>query len=153
MLVPWTPLAPSRREQALRRTALVGVLLAGGVAALAALQAVDTAWLPALLAVAAPAFALAAARRPARPALEVAVDGDGRLAVRRADRADGHPEQGLHCVFAARWLITLRAGTMLIAVWPDAVPDPIFRRLWVHVRWNPGRDRANPRDGRETRHT
>jgi hypothetical protein len=72
--------------------------------------------------------------------VEVGIDADGRLIARgrQVDLA------GVYCVFAAPWLITLKSGTMWIAVWPDSVPQTTFRRLWIHIRWSAGRVGARP---------
>lgn len=74
--------------------------------------------------------------------LEVGVDRAGSLTVRRP--ADlGSLQEHMQCVFAAPWLITLKRGTMWIPIWPDSVPRKTYRRLWVHVRWSSGRQRAD----------
>jgi hypothetical protein len=143
VLVAWTPLSPSRREQGLRRVARV----LGGLAAAALLGAAvreasiePAAALAALLAAAA---GLLAGRPGCAPAIEIGIDDSGGIAVRRAADPVDSAELRWRCVFAAPWLITLRSGTMWVRVWPDAVPGNIFRRLWVYVRWNPGRRPAD----------
>jgi hypothetical protein len=143
VLVPWTPLAPSRRERAIRRIGVAAVLAtaAGLLAAAAGEEALDP--LPAgaaLLALLAGIFA--ARSTPAEP-IEVGVDRLGALTVRGVTGCIDAPEHGVQCVFAAPWLITLKCGTMLIAIWPDSVPGNAFRRLWVHVRWGAGRQPAD----------
>ena len=135
MLVPWTPLTPSRRERGVRR---IGVLLAlaASAALLAAAAGVEpfdpflaiTALLTLLMG------ALAARSSPTDP-IEVGVDRSGALTIRRGAAPDNRPEHGLQCVFAAPWLITLKCGTMLIPIWPDSIPGNTYRRLWVHIRW------------------
>ena len=143
MLVPWTPLTPSRRERGVRR---IGVCLA--VAASAAMPAAAAGVEPvhpflaitALLALL--ASALAARSSPTGP-IEVGVDRSGALTIRRGAAFDNRLEQGLQCVFAAPWLITLKCGTMLIPIWPDSVPENTYRRLWVHIRWGSGRRPAD----------
>jgi hypothetical protein len=139
VLVAWTPLSPSRREQGLRRVAQV----LGGSAAAALLGA---AWrdasidpFAALAALLAAAAGLLAARRGSADAIEIGIDDSGGVAARPSGAAEESPHLQLRCVFAAPWLITFRSGTMWVRVWPDSVPGNIFRRLWVHVRWNPGR--------------
>jgi hypothetical protein len=134
VLVAWTPLSPSRREQGLRRVARV----LGGLAAAASIEPVAA--LAALLAAAA---GLLAGRPGRAPAIEIGIDDSGGIAVRRAADPVDSAELRWRCVFAAPWLITLRSGTMWVRVWPDAVPGNIFRRLWVYVRWNPGRRPAD----------
>lgn len=142
MLVAWTPLSPSRREQGLRRVArvlgcstavvLVGAAFRAGsiepAAALAALLAAIGGWL---------------AGRPAREApIDIGIDDSGCIAARRLTAMDETTEH-LRCVFAAPWLITLKSGTMRVRLWPDSVPGNIFRCLWVHIRWNPDRQPAD----------
>lgn len=142
MLVAWTPLSPSRREQALRRAAralgcaasvaLVGAAFRAGsiepAAALAALLAATGGWL---------------AGRPVREApIDIGIDDTGCIAARRLTTADETTEH-LRCVFAAPWLITLEGGTMRVRIWPDSVTGNIFRCLWVHIRWNPDRQPAD----------
>jgi hypothetical protein len=143
VLVPWTPLAPSRLERVVRRIG-ASLALAAGVALLLAAareEAFDPVLaLAALLALLGGAFAIRSA--PAE-LFEVGVDRVGALTVRQGTAVDDWPEQGLQCVFAAPWLITLRRGTMLIPIWPDSVPGNAYRRLWVHIRWGSGRQPAD----------
>jgi hypothetical protein len=142
VLVPWIRLSPSRREQDLRRLAQV----LSALSALALLGAsfphgeVEPAPLLGAL-LAAVAAAVAARARPT-PLLDVGVDDAGALVVRAPNDGDGGPEHRLPCVFAAPWLITLRRGTMWVRIWPDSLPGNAFRRFWVHIRWNPGRQPA-----------
>jgi hypothetical protein len=65
---------------------------------------------------------------------EIGVDDEGAVVLRRP-QGNAIDHVRLHCSFAAPWLITLRRGTMLISVWPDSLPDAVYRRLWVHLRW------------------
>ena len=107
---------------------LIGAALRDGsiepVAALAAVLAVAGGWL--------------AGRRSRGAQIDIGVDNSGCIAARGATVAEETADR-LRCVFAAPWLITLKSGTIWICVWPDSVPGNIFRRLWVHIRWNPGR--------------
>jgi hypothetical protein len=97
-------------------------------AALAALLAAAGGWL---------------AGRQAREApIDIGVDDSGCIVVRRVTTAPETTEY-LRCVFAAPWLITLTSDTMWVRIWPDSLPGNIFRRLWVHIRWNPGRQSAD----------
>ena len=143
MLVPWTPLRPSRRERAVLR---IGALLAVATSALLLVGAVRADPFDDLVAAAAflalLAGAVAGRSRPCTP-LEVGVDRSGALTVRRADEAANLTEHGLQCVFAAPWLITLKGGTIWIPIWPDSVPGNTYRRLWVHIRWGSGRHPAD----------
>jgi hypothetical protein len=142
VLVAWTPLSPSRREQALRRAAralgcaasvaLVGAAFRAGsiepLAALAALLAATGGWM---------------AGRPVKEApIDIGIDDTGCIAARRLTTTDETTEH-LRCVFAAPWLITLESNTLRVRLWPDSVPGNIFRCLWVHIRWNPDRQPAD----------
>jgi hypothetical protein len=143
VLVPWTPLTPSRRERAVRRLG-VAALLAAAAALLAAVaggEALDP-W-PAGAALLALLAGVFAARSTATDPIEVGVDRSGALTVRGAADGISGPEHGVQCVFAAPWLITLKRDTMLIPIWPDSVPVNTYRRLWVHVRWGAGRQPAD----------
>ncbi|MGZ8253861.1 MAG: hypothetical protein ACXWVT_03345, partial [Burkholderiaceae bacterium] len=138
MLVPWTPLTPSRLERSVRR---IGLCLAFATSAALIVATARSQPFEPLLAITALLTVLAGAfaARPTPPnSIEVGVDRFGALAVRRAASLDNVPEHGLHCVFAAPWLITLKCGTMLIPIWPDSVPGNTYRRLWVHIRWGSG---------------
>jgi hypothetical protein len=143
VLVAWTPLSPSRREQRLRRVAQVLGCSAAIVLLGAAFQDASIEPVPALAALLAAAAGLLAGRRDPAEAIEIGIDDCGCVAARRASDAGESPEHRLRCVFAAPWLITLRSGTMWVRVWPDSVPGNIFRRFWVHIRWNPGRQPAD----------
>ncbi|MGE5162274.1 MAG: hypothetical protein ACM3O5_12260 [Betaproteobacteria bacterium] len=146
MLVAWTPLSPSRREQGLRRLAQVLGYSTAAVLLGAAFRDASVEPVPALGALVASVAGLLAGRRSPAVPLEIGVDDAGGITARRATAAGESVELPLRCVFAAPWLITLVSGTMSVRVWPDSVPGNIFRRLWVHVRWNPGR-RAADRTG------
>lgn len=98
---------------------------------------------PALAALLAAVAGLLAGRRARGEPIEIGVDESGHAVARLVADAIESPEHRLRCVFATPWLITLGNGTMLIRVWPDSVPGNLFRRLWVHVRWNPGRQAAD----------
>jgi hypothetical protein len=143
VLVAWTPLSPSRREQGLRRVAqLLGCSTAAALLG-AALRDASIEAVPALAAGLAVAAGLLAGRRGPAAAIEIGVDDSGRVVARRMADAGESPPLRLRCLFAAPWLITLGSGTMWVRVWPDSVPGNIFRRFWVHVRWNPGRQPAD----------
>jgi hypothetical protein len=82
---------------------------------------------------------LLAARPAPREPIEIGVDDAGCIVLRRVIGTGDAAEQRLRCVFAAPWLITLKSGTMWVRIWPDSLPGNLFRRFWVHLRWNPGR--------------
>jgi hypothetical protein len=143
VIVAWTPLSPSRRERVLRHAAVAlaygsGLILlaasveSDGLHPVAALSAVVS-WLAGLL----------AGRPRAFRALDVGIDDAGFPVVRGAAGGAGFAEQRMRCVFAAQWLITLRRATMWVLIWPDSLSGNAFRRLWVQVRWNPGRQPAD----------
>ena len=139
MLVPWTPLTPSRRERVVRR---IGAALGWATSAALLLAAARQEPFEPFLGIAALLALLAgglASRRASTGPIEVGVDRSGALTARRGTAPDGAPEPGLRCVFAAPWLITLKRGTMCISIWPDSVPGNTYRRLWVHIRWSSGR--------------
>jgi hypothetical protein len=144
VLVAWTPLSPSRREQGLRRVAQA---LGWSTAALlfgAAVRDGSIEPVPALAALLAAVGGLLAGHQPPRERIEVGIDDSGCMAVRRVVVGAGDsPEQRPQCIFAAPWLITLKSGTMWVRIWPDSVPGNIFRRLWVHMHWNPSREPAD----------
>ncbi len=79
--------------------------------------------------------------------LEVGVSSLGEIKLRERD-ASNIDVSGpgsvptIHVAFASPWLISLRRGTMLIAIWPDSLPQSTYRQLWVHLRWG----RAMPSD-------
>ena len=98
---------------------------------------------PALAALLAAVGGLLAGRPALREPIEIGVDDSGGIALRRVIGTGGSTDQRLQCVFAAPWLITLKSGTMWVCIWPDSVPGNLFRRFWVHVRWNPGRQPAD----------
>ena len=98
---------------------------------------------PALAALLAAVGGLLAGRPALREPIEIGVDDSGGIALRRVTGTGGSTDQRLQCVFAAPWLITLKSGTMWVRIWPDSVPGNLFRRFWVHVRWNPGRQPAD----------
>jgi hypothetical protein len=154
VLLPWVALQPSERERRWRRAGQAIAGLAAVVLAAAAFRASFD--FPLLL----PAFGAAffcwlAGRRRSTDSIEIAVDDDGAVCFRNAEktRFDGDPKLVLECAFAAPWLITLRHGTMLLPVWPDSVPENVFRRLWVHLRWSRGTrsDRQVPANDAERR--
>jgi hypothetical protein len=66
--------------------------------------------------------------------------------LRERDASDWSESVTVKMAFAAPWLISLRRGTMLVAIWPDSLPQSTYRQLWVHLRWG----RAMPSDDRGT---
>jgi hypothetical protein len=95
-----------------------------------------------------------AMRRPVGRPLEVGIASDGQLRIREPQAKDSEsafPERPINVTFAAPWLISVRHGTMLIPIWPDSLPDSVFRRLWVHLRWGrvvPSGENLEPSGGR-----
>lgn len=136
-LVPWTALRPSARA---RRWRLAGIgisiasSLALGAAAVAAVPfSVEQAG-AALVAAVAGVLAWTSSRRITEQPLEIGVPATGEIEVRHAE-SSGALAQPMEIVFAARWLISLRSGAMLVPIWPDSLPPSLYRRLWVHLRW------------------
>jgi hypothetical protein len=142
VLVPWTPLSPSRRERGLRRIGQAFGFLTSAALLSAAVRSDPFDPLPALAAVLALLAGLWAGRAASPESLEVGVDRAGSLTVCRTADSGSVPER-LQCVFAAPWLITLKRGTIWIPIWPDSVPAGTWRRLWVHLRWSSGRPPAD----------
>ena len=64
--------------------------------------------------------------------------------LREHDASDSSEAVAVEMTFASPWLISLRRGTMLVAIWPDSLPPSAYRQLWVHLRWG----RAMPSDDR-----
>jgi hypothetical protein len=143
VLVAWTTLSPSRREQGLRRVAKALGWSTAAVLSGAAIRDGSIDPVPAVSALLAAAGGLLAGHPAPREPLEIGVHDSGCIAVRRVVGSADSSEQRLQCVFAARWLITLKSGTMWFCIWPDSVPGNLFRRFWVHVRWNLGRQPAD----------
>jgi hypothetical protein len=84
------------------------------------------------------------ARGHAGGPFEIGVSSVGEIKLRQRDQPDAFSliAVPVRVAFASPWLISLRRGTMLVAIWPDSLPQPTFRQLWVHLRWG----RAVPRD-------
>jgi hypothetical protein len=143
VLVPFTPLSPSRREAGLRQAARVAAWVAAALLGFAALQAEPVRWTLLLAAAVAVVGGVAAGRGRPVSRVEVGIDRRGRVVARRASGPDEPAGHRLRCIFAAPWLITLRQDTMFIPVWPDSVPGNTFRRLWVHIRWSAHRGGAD----------
>lgn len=142
MLVPWTPLAPSRRERLLRRAGGGTAIATAAVLALAGVRSDPFGLAQAALALVLAAAGVTVLRAGEAPDVEVGIDADGRLTARQ--RREGDVAGTASCVFAAPWLITAKRGTMWIPIWPDSVPANTFRRLWIHIRWSAARVGASP---------
>jgi hypothetical protein len=104
-------------------------------------------WTAALVSAVACVWALVRCRLSSGRSREVRIDADGSIWTRiQAGVPDSECES--RCVFAALWLITLRCGAMLVAVWPDSLPSEAFRRLHACARWsgltNKGKPTAEP---------
>jgi hypothetical protein len=153
VILSWTVLQPSARE---RRLWLAAVVATGASACVLAV-AVPVAdprhpghlWSAALVSAAASVWALVRARPSSGGSREVKIDADGSIWT-RIQAGASNSECESRCVFAAPWLITLRCGAMLVAVWPDSLPSDAFRRLHACARWSgsagPKAERGNPID-------
>ena len=75
---------------------------------------------------------------------EVGISSLGEIKLRERSPALSEDSDSavVRVAFAAPWLISLRRGTMLVAIWPDSLPQSTYRQLWVHLRWG----RAMPSD-------
>ena len=135
---------PSSRARRWRWVGLA-IFLCAFVALLAAAVAADPFdWIAAALAAGAGVVAwFAVPRRPTGP-FEVGVSDVGRVELRECKGATSGiaEDRPVQVAFASTWLISLRRGTMLIAIWPDSLPQSRYRQLWVHLRWG----RAMPSD-------
>ena len=138
MLVQWTALRPSLRA---RRWRYAGLIIAAASSIALAAAAVASRPFDIGLAMLASFAALAvciAIRTPVCRPLEVGIASDGQLRIRERQEKDpesGIPECSISVAFATPWLISVRRGSMLIPIWPDSLPNSVFRRLWVHLRW------------------
>ncbi len=147
MLLPWTTLQPSPRARQWRRVGL-GIAVVSCAALLAAAFASDPFNpTPAGLAGIAGLAAWLTTRARAGGPFEVGVSSLGEIRLRERDPAlpEASGSAAASVAFAAPWLISLRRGTMLLAIWPDSLPRSTYRRLWVHLRWG----RAMPSDDRQ----
>ena len=147
MLVPWATLQPSSRARQWRWVG-VAIALTSCAALLAAAFASDQFSRPLLLLAGAGALgAWFATRTRTDGSLEVGVSSRGEIKLRERDASDidvldSRSAPAVHIAFASPWLISLRRGTMLVAIWPDSLPQSTYRQLWVHLRWG----RAMPSD-------
>jgi hypothetical protein len=136
VILGWTDLQPSVRERQLRLAgalgALICTLLMLAAAAFADPRRPWQIWSAAAIAAAATAFAFGRLRPPPR-ASALAIDADGDAWLRRMPAPEG--AAAARCGFAAPWLITLRCGTMWVAIWPDSLPTEAFRRLSACAQW------------------
>ena len=145
--MPWVTLQPSSRAQQWRRVGLA-IGLSSCTALLTAAIASDPFNPPLLLLAGAGAVGLwFATRTRTHGPFEVGVCSRGEIRLRERDapasEVSGSPSlPTVQIVFASPWLISLRRGTMLVAVWPDSLPQSTYRQLWVHLRWG----RAMPSD-------
>ena len=145
--MPWTILQPSSRARRWRR---VGLAIALGSCAvlMAAAFASDPFNLTLVVLAAVGALGALVATRPRTGGpFEVGVSSRGEIKVRERDapafKVSGSPSlPTVEIAFASPWLISLRRGTMLVAIWPDSLPQSTYRQLWVHLRWG----RAMPSD-------
>jgi hypothetical protein len=136
LLVPWTTLQPSARARQWRGVGL-GIALVSSTALLAAAvaSAPFDAGLALLAGIAGLTAWVATQRRGGGP-FEVGVSSLGEIRVRECDPAVSDiPAAAVRVAFASPWLISLRRGTTLIPIWPDSLPQSIYRQLWVHLRW------------------
>ena len=80
---------------------------------------------------------------------EVGVSSIGEITVRErgpqgSDGSESRSAATVQLAFASPWLISLRRGTMLVAIWPDSLPQSTYRQLWVHLRWGRAMADDNP---------
>jgi hypothetical protein len=101
---------------------------------------------PALLSVAGGLISWVLVKRRSNQQFEVGVSSTGQMKLRERDATDPVPAENVQPAFASPWLISLRRGTMLVAIWPDSLPQSTYRQLWVYLRWG----RAMPSDNQGT---
>ena len=151
MLLPWSVLRPSLRARRMRQVgyAIAGVSSVVLFSAAFAADPFDANRL--LLAFCVAILCLFATRQVQhRKPLEVGVAPNGEIKLRERrssdavaiDESEPAESMPIRVGFAAPWLISLRSGTMFVAIWPDCLPPPAYRQLWVHLHWG----RAAPRD-------
>ena len=144
--MPWTTLQPSSRALQLRRVG-IGLALGSCAALIAAAFASDPFNpVPALLSGVGGLGAWMLVRGRSNKQFEVGVSSTGQIKLRERDAADPGSAENVQTAFASRWLISLRRGTMLVAIWPDSLPQSTYRQLWVYLRWG----RAMPSDDQGT---
>jgi hypothetical protein len=145
VILGWTVLQPSARERRLWLAAVAATAASAGALAVAALVADPRhpvqLWSAALVLAVASAWALANSRPSSGRSREVRIDAEGAIWT-RAQPGTRDSEFKSRCVFVAPWLITLRCGAMLVAVWPDSLPSDAFRRLHACARWSGSTDTA-----------
>ena len=146
MLLPWTTLQPSSRARYWRRAGLAIALAAAAALLLAAFASRPFSPTLALAGVAAALAAWVSSRRRTAGPFEIGVSSMGEIKLRERDRPDGDALIAVpaRVAFASPWLISLRRGTISVAIWPDSLPQSTYRQLWVHLRWG----RAMPSDQR-----
>ena len=144
MLVPWTALQPSSRARQWRRAG-VAIALASCATLFAAAFLSDPFDPIAALLGGVGCLSAWLAMRPRKPRrIEVGVSSLGQVMLREGDDWEIGKSATVEMPFASAWLISLRRGTMLVAIWPDSLPPSAYRQLWVHLRWG----RAMPSDDR-----
>jgi len=145
VILGWTVLQPSARERRLWLAAVATTAISAIVLAVAALVADPRhpvrVWSAALVSAAASGWALSSARPSSGRSREVKIDADGVIWM-RARPGVPDSEGRARCVFVSPWLITLRCGAMLVAVWPDSLPPDAFRRVAAVARWSGSSDTA-----------
>jgi hypothetical protein len=147
LLVPWTTLQPSSRARRWRRVGLAIALTSCGALLAAAFASEPFSPILVLVAGVGGLGAWVATLGRSNRRFEVGVSSLGEVMLRQRDGAGlAAPDSGsartIQVAFASPWLISLRRGTMLVAIWPDSLPQSTYRRLWVHLRWG----RAMPSD-------
>jgi hypothetical protein len=146
LLLSWTKLQPSSRARQWRRVG-VGIALTSCVTLFAAAAYSDPFNpVPAVLGCAAALGAWLALRVRNTRQVDIGVSSEGQVMLREHDATESSESVSVQMAFASPWLISLRRGTMLVAIWPDSLPQSTFRRLWVHLRWK----KAMPSDDRGT---
>ena len=144
MLVPWTKVQQSSRARQWRRVGVAIALTSCAALFAAALFSDPFNPIAALLGSAGGLGAWLMIRPRSSQQIEIGVSSQGQVLLRDRDASGSSESVSVQMAFASPWLISLRRGTMLVAIWPDSLPQSIYRQLWVHLRWG----RAMPSDDR-----
>lgn len=137
----WTFLSPSRERRLwLSGAAAVSGCLAVVLGARAAIAVEPVLWVAAAVAAISAIVALLAARR-ASDAMQLAIDADGAIWLRRGESS----AERLQPRLAGDRLVTFSSAAGPVLVWRDSLPADAFRRISTHARWHVERAPRQPR--------
>lgn len=137
----WIFLSPSRERRLwLSGAAAVSACLAVVLGARAAIAAEPVLWVAAAVA-ALSAIVARLAARPAPDAMQLAIDADGAIWLRRSESS----AERLQPRLAGDRLVTFSSAAGPVLVWRDSLPADAFRRVSTHARWHVERAPRQPR--------